>query len=1398
MLRSYSARQARVILKAQEPRVRRLAAGLPVKGGSGWREDRALLLHSVNKADREQLRLYYHLKDQADRRDVAAAKRRGARSEAKPYDNRDYTLLGLPVEAAFTGLRGKVAGTALEGGLNVAKAVLVDTPRVAVEHPGESLAATGRLARDTVAGVVSLPYQVIEQGPEAAAKKLWKGTVQDYERLYGPAARGDFALYRKRVNEQGGPLRVALDAAAVAGAAAKAAGLAGKAGALGPGARRFLQEPRARKLVSSGLSVAQRDETARMAPNPVRVAAQRTIDRRRDTRLARQDTRAAKARRRAAAQGESHVPGGRRFVRPKAAPTLSDAHAREVAKASGRLVVKRGQVRAIEFPREAVKSPRFEVLQASLERAGFQFRSNIAGGRTAYAVREVVAGRRMTHRGQVRDVAGLRGRAVNEIRTATGREQASFRASTRGLSKPEQQAAFYAHTGLVIPDSPAKSVRLLERRREQIIAERAGAKPDRFQGDELRTIGYLIDHAQEAFTPRLAQALEGRPGGRVRRGAEGLRAQVRRGERQHPYMPASQQVRATYGPQAEFLGVGPREISQGAARAEALTRSADRLEGEASRLRAAGRERAASERLVLASRAREEARVVARPALESAVDAVARHERRAGGAPSLAIRQPSGHGLDAATFEDLGKAMGLKQREQAQAEKLVNAQTKGAVEAVHVESGAAFARRVKEAADREGLPAPAFAPSERFAEPKLSQYTAGGQRAPAIVKRRTYANQRRGVQRTDPQVIYDGIQRNVKARITGRLVADLYDRHAHPTYRDMTLSELKAAIEREGYDPSEVAIVFPGMARDTLRAQEGQALAAGREAVNEAEIGDLDRLAQAVEGSAVLLDGRGPRGLNMRRGDYQGAMATVEDLAALAEDPRYRTVKGALYPRGAYDELFNSVKGETALGRAIEKMKTVQSKLVLGPGNVNWVISDAIGNAAVMAFAGGVGPVTFLKAQAWFRGLDDVTKARLEDLVDVGMQRSNVHRPKMGSTVNSRLANTWRALRQTPLGKEHSPLMRAASQVLGRHPINVVVDGWFSLERTVANDPFRRAYLYKLTRSEAFRELDAKAGKLNATLERMQGTLTLGPRDRMAKIARDRRQMEDLARQVNDILGDWSTFTNAERRLIGRALFFYPYLRYSLRLVAYTLPVHHTIRLAVLANLAALSAREQQELVGATKQDWPLMLGRYFFKRDGVVWEYSARTLNPAGNVFTESEGSEEYLQLLPPAATVALGQILKTDLYRNKPWRTGGKARGGPTDLITRGRILAAEVLQLPVATRELQNYFLPGEQGNDSLFWDPRPTSFKDPKWQKQAQEKYAREKSASLWEQFLRDQLRVLRARKSNVPDALKRRHERDAKPKAATDPLAEAMGVGGGGSSSSSGGDKALEQAMGLAK
>lgn len=85
-----------------------------------------------------------------------------------------------------------------------------------------------------------------------------------------------------------------------------------------------------------------------------------------------------------------------------------------------------------------------------------------------------------------------------------------------------------------------------------------------------------------------------------------------------------------------------------------------------------------------------------------------------------------------------------------------------------------------------------------------------------------------------------------------------------------------------------------------------------------------------------------------------------------------------------------------------------------------------------------------------------------------------------------------------------------------------------------------------------------------------------------------KRELAKLADHVDDVLGNWTTFTRYERG-VAPFLIFYPFLRYSMRWTLWTFPKSHPVTTAIIAGLGQANANALEKLLGAK----PASFGQY-------------------------------------------------------------------------------------------------------------------------------------------------------------------------------------------------------------
>lgn len=1240
----------------------------------------------------EKVRVY----DDAERAVVRDA------SEARPAQPKTEVQVAgvnVPVEDLVDDAIDRVsrgAPKSVRGALNIMKVVPLQTGRATVEHPGEAAGTNARFIRDSALGAVAGAADTVKQVAQGESvpgtlKKLGIATLDDYKRFYGPAAAGDATGFRENVRHEGGIVRVGLDAAAAAGVTSKAAGSLAKTGSVGRRARGLVSDDRPALRYSPGEDAVrrQRSEADKAFPSLLRAGIQRGTDEARS----RVQERRIRATRRIARGEDGRVD---RLVSDGSMPALRPT--------------------------------------GGTQRPGPD--------------REVVpVFKRTTNRLQRRDVAKRKGQAVDEIRRAQAEVETRARDAVKGLSERETAAWVFAHRGLASPDDPAAAREQLQTLRDLITSERErrGVQPKRLsrRGDTVRVIDDLIAHADEAFTPRVRAAAD-----QTRR----IEAEVADA---NPALPPQRALLRRVAQQADVLGIVRGAVD------ERELRSARQAA-----LREAQKNRRAAERAVTSAKVREAAaralasRDVARSDREilRGFDTYREAEARVRAAEKELARARKGFGNEArygSLNDDERLSASVSRRAEAEAEvasardqlrsviadieKLADAEMRkgnrdgaarlgrgpvgglarlesrrGDLQAAEAalrtaideeraaRSGASpaeisravqdglepvdqYIARVQAAARDAGLPEAAYFPSEDLWQSVFSDSAAGGPRAAADYRRYTGDTFRLGRETLDPEVFFSGLRRGVKMNVNWRLVADTIERHAHPELRDMPARELLRRADDLGLDGSEWAVWRPGRYR--------QAAAKLDDDAHDWRGDDIDtpeQVAEALERATI---------------------PSLDELRALAAGDGFPRGHATLIPRAAFDEVMSATRPQGGAMRALNIARAKTSRALFA-FNVPWVMANFVG-AALPSALRGMTPLALVRSQLAWKTLEKETPDGFRALrreLGIDHQRlQDVQQPKLGATAaRSRIpgvaqtVGAWHAFRRTPLGRRARPLSAS-------------VDAWLRVEQHVNSDQFRKALLTTEARREAYRRIDENAGLINGAIARLsaladpRGLGTKRLQRELQDVLADPRDVEFLGERVSDVLGDWQTFTRAERNAMG-VVFLYPYLRYSLRWLFATMPLQHPIMTTVLAQLGQLHADEVRQVLGGDAL--PYQLGKVYFTDDGKLREIDLSKVNPSGNAITEAKGWQAGLGLVAPYWSWLISQVTETDPFYGRPWQVEGRTqyeRESPESVGTHARVLLNDIVSLSPVGRELLKQTAPGKQGDDALPFSPRPVEYK-----------------------------------------------------------------------------------------
>ena len=373
-------------------------------------------------------------------------------------------------------------------------------------------------------------------------------------------------------------------------------------------------------------------------------------------------------------------------------------------------------------------------------------------------------------------------------------------------------------------------------------------------------------------------------------------------------------------------------------------------------------------------------------------------------------------------------------------------------------------------------------------------------------------------------------------------------------------------------------------------------------------------------------------------------------------------------------EFLGQFEAATGFEQGMRKFTRAQSKLVLGLSPA-WAALQIPAEGAQAAIAGGYRYVTPRRGGLMdWKDLSPEDKALWNAYAGGGpgpgtipAQLANRENPvllkgKRGASFNvetfdpNRFATALAMLERTPVGKAVSSFTKV--EWLGQ------LDKW-------KGEKFRS----RLMRAQADRELNGMLGNapevfgLTKRLTEELRAAGRGPdgskKKQMEMLLRDpeyRVALEELAAYVDDMLGNWTSFTRRER-LPASLIFFYPFIRMSLKWLFYSLPKHHPARAALLYQLGGASASALKDMLTSSDgqtQDPQFLnllmqspLHGLSLTEDGYAKEGDIKLMNVARispttsapwEFITNPDRPIVLLNMLPPLMSNALGAAFGVD----------------------------------------------------------------------------------------------------------------------------------------------------------
>lgn len=566
------------------------------------------------------------------------------------------------------------------------------------------------------------------------------------------------------------------------------------------------------------------------------------------------------------------------------------------------------------------------------------------------------------------------------------------------------------------------------------------------------------------------------------------------------------------------------------------------------------------------------------------------------------------------------------------------------------ETTAQFLRRVKATARDRGLARPGYFPSEKRPQNVFSAFALGGSRAVMAPKAYTGALFRTGRESVSPQTFERGIAQNIKRKYNWNYVADNFDKHVLEWSKNSTIDALQTELERRGIDPRTVAFWNPRRYRAERQAHVGEG---GLEPDITDNVGD-----EAIHGAFKA--------------------STLPALSTIPADFK-GTTGWSVIPKGIHDEIATELKPSTAAARIYDIAKGKTSRVLLA--NPAW-LQYQIGANALLTGLSGTGPIDAVKAQLWWKKLSPAQRQAIEPYL--GIMRWHDQQTHLGAASTSSMVNAWRAFKQTKL-------------YASAHKANPL-DAIFKADNA-QNNFFRRAVFYNQIKKTAYKNMGRSAHEIIPLQRRMAHILTLGPERQMKAAIDDLATFEHHAQKTVDFLGDYTTYTARERRLISRSVMFYGFLRYSVKFAFYTMPVGHPIMSSMLLQLGRLHRDELQRIFGTDVPVWEL--GNYY-SPDGSSRVQVSR-LNPFVNATQYIDLSkasvvqpQAVIAFLPPFIQAALDSAAGKNIAFDKPFTVDHSAayvtHASDVTPGQRARILLGDLLHLSPIERTAEKAGIPG----------------------------------------------------------------------------------------------------------
>jgi len=549
-----------------------------------------------------------------------------------------------------------------------------------------------------------------------------------------------------------------------------------------------------------------------------------------------------------------------------------------------------------------------------------------------------------------------------------------------------------------------------------------------------------------------------------------------------------------------------------------------------------------------------------------------------------------------------------------------------------------------------------------------------GVRSPADYKLWKGQLQKMGYRSTDADLILRGMLKNIRHDYNMRFV-NKFDERFGLGPRNMTVKEARDWLARSGRNPQNFVVGHMGKLRESI--------------------------AERMNGTDHLthLDAD-PEALEHSMGRMVDEAAHVHGNDAL---------KGArIYPATAWNELHGGLTGSKFAPRLIGNLKAKVSKEMLGFFNLPWVTTMSTMTYPIQSLMAGAGPLSLREAFKWYRSKSPGEQHIIDNMFGVDsrfLSSSHGYIPeRLGAAMPHKLENLAAGLRLV----KGSPIGQALKKGYR------IDEALLKLERI----PRRWARInaaYKGVRTEALNQMwqemqgvQREQTHLEAFTNRAMHFGRMPEKEYLDRAMKQVPVMERHAMHLDQMMGEWHQMTQFERNYLNRMVMFYPWVRYSLKLVTQTLPVHHPIVASIMAKLGSMDREQLRQLLGTDPPVGNLYFGKEQPQTPAAQRKFQAmgiRQANPTLNAVMDILGGSpgQVTDVMPPYLTALLDWAVGKNLFTDKALKGAGK---GEASGIKEGRpqflpYMAAQATQPFAPTRTLNDVLTAGRpQSAESVF--------------------------------------------------------------------------------------------------